>query len=160
MDQAKVTEILSNVLTQLALRDEEIKIEVADEDNVSILITPPPETAGVFVGHHGEGLAALRMIFSLMIYQRFSVWPKLHLNVNDYQERREDSLKELAQNAADRAVSLQKEIILPNLSSFERRIIHLFLEEYKGVRTESRGEPPLRQMVIIPDDSSLRGVGV
>ncbi|HBC45176.1 MAG: Single-stranded nucleic acid binding R3H domain protein [Candidatus Collierbacteria bacterium GW2011_GWB1_45_35] len=150
MDQAKVTEILSNVLTQLSLKETDINIDVADEDNVSILITPPPETAGVFVGHHGEGLAALRMIFSLMIYQRFSVWPKLHLNVNDYQERREDSLKELAQNAADRAVSLQKEIILPNLSSFERRIIHLFLEEYKGVRTESRGEPPLRQMVIIP----------
>src|SRR3989344_5993160 len=149
MDQAKVTEILSNVLTQLSLKETDINIDVADEDNVSILITPPPETAGVFVGHHGEGLAALRMIFSLMIYQRFSVWPKLHLNVNDYQERREDSLKELAQNAADRAVSLQKEIILPNLSSFERRIIHLFLEEYKGVRTESRGEPPLRQMVII-----------
>ncbi|KKT61661.1 MAG: hypothetical protein UW56_C0022G0004 [Candidatus Collierbacteria bacterium GW2011_GWD1_44_27] len=134
MDQSKVTEILSNVLTQLELNEDQIKIEVADEDNINILLTPSEDAAGIFVGHHGEGLASLRMIFSLMIYQRFGVWPKLHLNVNDYQERREDSLKELAQNAADRAVSLQKEIILPNLSSFERRIIHLFLEEYKGVR--------------------------
>ncbi|KKS94164.1 MAG: Single-stranded nucleic acid binding R3H domain protein [Candidatus Collierbacteria bacterium GW2011_GWB1_44_6] len=150
MDQTKVTEILSNVLTQLSLGEDQIKIEVADEDNINILITPPTESAGIFVGHHGEGLASLRMIFSLMIYQRFGVWPKLHLNVNDYQERREDSLKELAQNAADRAVSLQKEIILPNLSSYERRIIHMFLEEYKGVKTESRGEAPFRQMVIIP----------
>lgn len=150
MDQVKVIEILSNILTQLSLSDEEIKIEVADEDNINILITPPTESAGIFVGHHGEGLASLRMIFSLIIYQRFGVWPKLHLNVNDYQERREDTLKELAQNAADRAVSLQKEIILPNLSSYERRIIHLFLETYKGVRTESRGEAPLRQMVVIP----------
>ncbi|HCQ31519.1 TPA: hypothetical protein DIU27_04025 [Candidatus Collierbacteria bacterium] len=150
MDQSKVTEILSNVLTQLELNEDQIKIEVADEDNINILLTPSEDAAGIFVGHHGEGLASLRMIFSLMIYQRFGVWPKLHLNVNDYQERREDSLKELAQNAADRAVSLQKEIILPNLSSFERRIIHLFLEEYKGVRTESRGEAPYRQMVVIP----------
>ncbi|KKT51285.1 MAG: Single-stranded nucleic acid binding R3H domain protein [Candidatus Collierbacteria bacterium GW2011_GWB2_44_22] len=148
MDQSKVTEILSNVLTQLELNEDQIKIEVADEDNINILLTPSEDAAGIFVGHHGEGLASLRMIFSLMIYQRFGVWPKLHLNVNDYQERREDSLKELAQNAADRAVSLQKEIILPNLSSFERRIIHLFLEEYKGVRTESRGEAPYRQMVV------------
>jgi spoIIIJ-associated protein len=150
MDQSKVTEILSNVLTQLELSEDQINIEVADEENINILLTPPEDAAGIFVGHHGEGLASLRMIFSLMIFQRFGVWPKLHLNVNDYQERREDSLKELAQNAADRAVSLQKEIILPNLSSFERRIIHLFLEEYKGVRTESRGEAPYRQMVIIP----------
>lgn len=150
MDQSKVTEILSNVLTQLELKEDQIKIEVADQDNINILLTPSEDAAGIFVGHHGEGLASLRMIFSLMIYQRFGIWPKLHLNVNDYQERREDSLKELAQNAADRAVSLQKEIILPNLSSFERRIIHLFLESYKGVRTESRGEAPYRQMVIIP----------
>jgi len=150
MDQAKVTEILSNILTQLELKEDQIKIEIVDEDNINILLTPSVDAAGIFVGHHGEGLASLRMIFSLIIYQRFGIWPKLHLNVNDYQERREDSLKELAQNAADRAVSLQKEIILPNLSSFERRIVHLFLENFKGVRTESRGEPPYRQMVIIP----------
>lgn len=150
MDPVKVTEILSNILTQLSLSNEEIKIEVADDDNLNILITPPTDSAGIFVGHHGEGLAALRMIFSLIIYQRFGIWPKLHLNVNDYQERREDTLKELAQNAADRCIALQKEIILPNLSSYERRIIHLFLETYPGVRTESRGEAPLRQMVIIP----------
>ncbi len=150
MDQSKVVEILSNVLTQLSLTDDQIKIEVADEDNINILITPSEDASGIFVGHHGEGLASLRMIFSLMIYQRFGIWPKLHLNVNDYQERREESLKELAQNAADRAVSLQKEIILPNLSSYERRIIHLFLETYKGIKTESRGEPPFRQMIIIP----------
>lgn len=150
MDQAKVNEILSNILTQLNLNEDQIKIEVADEDNINISLQLPQESAGVFVGHHGEGLASLRMIFSLIIFQRFNVWPKLHLNVNDYQERREEALKELAQNAADRAVSLQKEIILPNLSSFERRIIHLYLETYKGVRTESRGEPPFRQMIIIP----------
>ena len=104
----------------------------------------------MFVGHHGEGLAALRMIFSLIIFQRFSVWPKLHLNVNDYQERREETLKELANDAAQRAVNLQKEIILHNLSSYERRIIHMYLSEYPGVKTESRWEAPYRQMVIVP----------
>lgn len=150
MDQAKVTEILSNVLTQLSLKEEQIRIELADGENLNIFLTLPTESAGVFVGHHGEGLAALRMIFSLIIFQRFAVWPKLHLNVNDYQERREDALKELASTAAERCVSLQKEIILPNLSSYERRIVHMFLAEISGVRSESRGEPPFRQMVVIP----------
>jgi len=150
MDQSKVTEILSNVLTQLNLTTDQIKIELVDEENINISLNLPGESAGVFVGHHGEGLAALRMIFSLIIFQRFSIWPKLHLNVNDYQERREESLKELAQNAAERAVSMQKEIILPNLSSYERRIIHMFLSEFPGIKTESRGEAPFRQMIIIP----------
>jgi len=150
MDQSKITEILTNVLSQLELTEDQIAIEIADDDNLNISLTVPQESAGVFVGHHGEGLSALRMIFSLIIFQRFAVWPKLHLNVNDYQERREETLKEIASDAAQRAVSLQKEIILPNLSSYERRIIHMFLSEFPGVKTESRGEAPFRQMVIIP----------
>lgn len=150
MDQSKITEILTNVLSQLGLAEDQIVIEIADDDNLNISLTVPQESAGVFVGHHGEGLSSLRMIFSLIIFQRFAVWPKLHLNVNDYQERREETLKEIASDAAQRAVSLQKEIILPNLSSYERRIIHMFLSEFPGVKTESRGEAPFRQMVIIP----------
>lgn len=150
MDQSKVTEILTNVLTQLSLSEEQVRVDIADEENINIYLTLPRESAGVFVGHHGEGLASLRMIFSLMIFQRFQVWPKLHLNVNDYQERREETLKELAKSAAERSISLQKEIILPDLSSYERRIVHMFLSEYPGVKTESRGEAPLRQMVVMP----------
>ena len=150
MDSAKVTEILTNILTLLGLAEDQIKIEIVEEDNINISLSVPLDHAGVFVGHHGEGLTALRMIFSLILFQRFSVWPKLHLNVNDYQERREDALRELATNAAQRALDLQKEIILPNLSSYERRIVHMILSEVTGVKTESRGEPPYRQMYIIP----------
>ena len=140
MDQSKIKEILSNILSQLALNEDQIAIELADDENVNISLILPQESAGVFVGHHGEGLSALRMIFSLIIFQRFGVWPKLHLNVNDYQERREETLKELAQDAAERAVSLQK------------GIIHMFLSEFPGIKTESRGEAPFRQMVIVPQN--------
>lgn len=151
MDQAKVTEILKNVLTLLNLTEEQINIAVDGEENINITLTVPTENAGIFVGHHGEGLASLRMIFSLIIFQRFSVWPKLHLNVNDYQERREDALRELANGAAQKAVELQKEIIIPNLSSYERRIVHMILSEIPGIHTESRGEAPYRQLYIIPE---------
>jgi len=150
MDQSKITEILTNVLSQLSLSEDQIKIDIADDENINISLSLPEDSAGVFVGHHGEGLSALRMIFSLIIFQRFNLWPKLHLNVNDYQERREETLKQLAQDAADRALSLQKEIVVPNLSSYERRIIHMFLSEYPGIKTESRGEAPYRQLVIVP----------
>ncbi|KKT34787.1 MAG: Jag protein [Candidatus Collierbacteria bacterium GW2011_GWC2_45_15] len=150
MDSAKVTEVLSNILTLLGLTEDQIVIEVTEEENINISLTVPLDRAGVFVGRHGEGLAALRMIFSLILFQRFAFWPKLHLNVNDYQERREEALRELANNAAQRALDLQKEIILPNLSSYERRIVHMILSEIDGVKTESRGEAPYRQMYIIP----------
>jgi len=151
MDKAKITEVLTNILTLLGLTEDQIDIEVVEDDNINISLTVPLDRAGVFVGHHGEGLASLRLIFSLILFQRFASWPKLHLNVNDYQERREDALRDLAESAAQRSVDLQKEIILPNLSSYERRIVHMILSEVPGIHTESRGEAPFRQMYIIPN---------
>jgi len=150
MDKSKVVEILSNVLTQLSLTEDQINIDVAEGDNINISIKIPSESAGIFVGHHGEGLTAIRLIFSLILFQRFASWPKIHLNVNDYQEKREEALKELAEGAAQRSISLQKEIILPDLSSYERRIVHMYLEGNDQITTESRGVPPLRQLVLIP----------
>lgn len=153
MDQNKTKEILHNILNLIGLNDDQIAINFDAEENINISLQVPTDNAGIFVGHHGEGLTSLRMIFSLILFQRFSVWPKLHLNVNDYQERREDALRELATNAAQRAVELQKEIILPNLSSYERRLVHMFLSEIPSVHTESRGEAPYRQMYIIPQEA-------
>ncbi|OGD83736.1 hypothetical protein A2572_00750 [Candidatus Collierbacteria bacterium RIFOXYD1_FULL_40_9] len=149
MDQLKVSEIIGNILSQLNLDENQYKIEL-EEENINITLSLPVESAGVFVGRHGESLSSLRMIFSLILFQRFNVWPKIHLNVNDYQERREEALKEIADSAVEKAVTLKKEIILPNLSSYERRIVHMYLSERSDIKTESRGVPPLRQMVVIP----------
>lgn len=124
------------------MSEDQIKIEYFHKGRIlNISLNLPTDSAGIFVGHHGEGLTALRMIFSLILFQRFNVWPKIHLNVNDYQERREEALKELALGAAERAAALGKEIILPNLSSFERRLVHMYLSENSQVKTESRGVP-------------------
>lgn len=150
MDSTKTNEIITNILSQLELSSDQFTVEVHQDDIVNITLNIPQETAGVFVGRHGESLASIRMILSLILFQRFGVWPKIHLNVNDYQERREEALKEIADNAVEKAINLKKEIILPNLSSFERRIVHMYLSERSDIKTESRGIPPLRQMVIIP----------
>ncbi len=150
MDQQKVLEIIGNILSQLNLDENQYQIDLAEGENINITLSLPAESAGVFVGRHGESLSSLRMIFSLILFQRFNVWPKIHLNVNDYQERREEALKEIAESAVEKAVSLKKEIILPNLSSYERRLVHMYLSERTDVKTESRGVPPLRQMVVIP----------
>lgn len=150
MDQQKVLEIIGNILSQLNLDENQYQIDLAEGENINITLNLPAESAGVFVGRHGESLSSLRMIFSLILFQRFNVWPKIHLNVNDYQERREEALREIAESAVEKAVSLKKEIILPNLSSYERRLVHMYLSERTDVKTESRGVPPLRQMVVIP----------
>jgi spoIIIJ-associated protein len=150
MDKEKVISVISNILSLMGLTEDQIDIQIDEQENINIHLTVPKEQTGAYIGYHGDGLSSIRMIFSLVIFQRFSVWPKLHLNVNDYQQRKEETLQEVATTAAQKAIDLQREIIIPNLSSYERRIVHMYLEGNASVTTESRGEAQYRQMHIIP----------
>ena len=150
MTNKKIQEIIENILGFLSLTDDQIKINFTDEDQIQVNISLPEDITGIFIGRGGENINALRLILSLIISQRTNTWPKLRLNVNDYQEKREEYLTDLAKDAAEKAQELQREIILPNLSSYERRIVHLHVESLGTVTTESRGQEPRRQLVVIP----------
>ena len=150
MTVEKVQKLIENVLSLLELREDQFTVEMAEDDSVRVHVQLPEEETGIYIGHHGEGLTALQLLLSLMISQRTGKWYRVSVNINDYQERREDSLKNLAESAAEKAISLNQEVVLGNLSSYERRIVHLHLEQHGGVTTESRGEPPLRQLLVIP----------
>ena len=150
MSNKKTQEIIENVLKFLSLEEDQIKIKITKENQIQVDISLPEESTGIFIGRRGENIGALRLILSLIISQRTDGWPKLRLNVNDYQEKREEYLINLTEDAATKAQELQREIILPNLSSYERRIVHLHTEKLGTVSSESRGEEPHRQLVIIP----------
>ncbi len=150
MATEKVQKLIENVLSLLELREDQFTVDVTKADSVRVHIQLPEEETGIYIGHHGEGLTSLQLLLSLMISQRTGTWYRVSVNINDYQERREDSLKNLAESAAEKAIALNQEVVLGNLSSYERRIVHLHLEQHGGVTTESRGEPPLRQLLVIP----------
>ena len=150
MAEPKVQKLVENVLSLLDLAPEQFSIEIEGEDAVKVHIQLPEDQTGIYIGHHGEGLTALQLLLSLMISQRTTVWYRVSVNINDYQERREDTLRHLAESAAEKAISLNQEVVLGNLSSYERRLVHLHLENNPAVTTESRGEPPLRQLLVIP----------
>lgn len=148
--QDKTTNIVTNILSSLGLQADQYTVEFKDDNQIIIDIQVSEDQTGLFIGRHGETINSLRLLLSLIIGQRLDSWPHLRLNVNDYQEKRSQSLIQLADNAIEKAIELQREIILPNLSSYERRLIHLHIEDNSKVVTESRGESPNRQLVIIP----------
>ena len=42
-------------------------------------------------------------------------------------------------------------VALDNMTSYERRLVHNILTDFKGVKTESEGEEPNRHVVIKPE---------
>ncbi len=110
------------------------------------------ETAdtGILIGYHGETLASLQLILALMIYKKTGGWLRIMVNVGDWRQRREETLRQMALSTAERVVTTGEAVTLPDLSSFERRIVHLALTDHAKVVTESEGEGEERKLTIKP----------
>lgn len=105
---------------------------------------------GILIGFHGETLSAVEKILGLIVEKQIGVWKRVTVNVGDYRERREETLKNMALSAAQRVKFSGGEWIMPILSASERRLVHMALTDHPDVVTESVGEGSSRRLVIKP----------
>ena len=73
---------------------------------------------------------------------------RIDLDAENYREKRKETLKNLASKKAYEAVKYNKNITLEPMNAYERRIIHMALQENDKVTTYSIGEEPYRKIVI------------
>jgi spoIIIJ-associated protein len=70
------------------------------------------------------------------------------IDINGYQKKRFDELKNIAHMMAERARYFKSNIEVDPMPAFERRIVHMFLEDAKDIKTESEGQGSNRRVVI------------
>lgn len=75
---------------------------------------------------------------------------QVYVDVNNYRKKRENLILELAKAAAKKAVVEKKEMSLPAMNAYERRLIHTELAKNPDIKTESAGEGRGRYVVIKP----------
>jgi spoIIIJ-associated protein len=105
---------------------------------------------GNLIGRKGETLSALQYITRLITSKELNRRANLVIDVEGYKSRRETMLKRLAKRMADQAIQRGRTVQLEPMPPHERRIIHLTLRDYPGVRTESVGDGDHRKVTIIP----------
>ena len=81
---------------------------------------------------------------------------KLFLDCDGYRALRVEELKMTARVAAERVQSSRQPFKLNPMSSRERRIVHMALQDFSGVRTESVGVGEHRQVVIHPTEPTAK----
>ncbi|MDI6817081.1 MAG: RNA-binding cell elongation regulator Jag/EloR [Actinomycetota bacterium] len=118
-----------------------------DSETININITGP--NAGLLIGKRGETLAAIQTITGVVL-RKNNIKKKLVLDVEDYRKRRAESLTEIAISAAEKALSIGRPVVLQPMNSFERRLVHLALQDNDEVITISEGEEPSRQVRVAP----------
>jgi len=125
------------------------EMEIVD-DKEAIAITLETEDTGMVIGYHGETLEALQLVLSLILAKENGEFKRVSIEAGDYKKNRTEWLERLALDAKERALSQGKEVYLSELKSWERRVVHLLLQDDKEVTSESSGEGKDRVLVIKP----------
>lgn len=122
-----------------------VNIEEQEEHTKAIIQT---QQAGLVIGHRGEGLSAIQYLANIVEQKQNKYAKRLICDVADYRERRDDSLKDLADRMARQVLKLRKSIKLKPMNAYDRRIVHTYLQNFKGVNTHSVGKEPNRCLII------------
>jgi len=118
------------------------------EEEIQIILNT--NESGMIIGYHGETLESLQLVLSLILTKKTGVFKRVSIEVGDYKKNREEWLKKLAVDTKMKVLEQQREYQLSDLKSWERRIVHLILQDDKEVTTESMGEGRDRVLVIKP----------
>lgn len=102
----------------------------------------------ILIGKNGQTLEALQTIIKNVINKIIGIYPVIILDVENYKEKQEKRIENLAKNTAREVLRTKVEVRLENMNSYERRIVHNILTDYKGIYTVSEGEEPNRYVVI------------
>ena len=145
-EQKEVEKIVEKLFSFLEI---EGTFEIAQGDGVLDLLMDTKDS-GMVIGYHGEILESLQLITSLLIAKKLGRFIRVSIEVDGYKKTRTEYLQKLAQDARERAIAEQAEQVITDLKSWERRIVHLILQEDKEVTSESQGEGRERVLVIRP----------
>ena len=117
------------------------------KDLVNINLTGPK--MGAIIGYRGETLDSLQYLTSLVINKaKEDKYKRVVLDTENYRQKREETLKRLANKIAYKVRKSGKILKLEPMNPYERRVIHSELQNNDFVRTFSEGEEPYRRVVV------------
>ena len=104
----------------------------------------------ILIGKNGQTLSALTLICKQVIYNQLGMYPYINLDVENYKDKQIGHLERLAKNIAREVKETKTQVVMENMNSYERRIVHNILTNYKGIKTESEGKEPNRHIIVKP----------
>ena len=149
MEKFNTKEIIEELLKLMNVRFEAIeRIENPESNHVRFLVRT--DESPLLIGANGEHLGAFNYIVRRIVAKRAGdeAPEKFFVDVNGYHEKTLEALKAKAKVMCERARSFKVDIELDPMSSYERMLIHSFLEGASDIKTESTGEGATRHVVI------------
>ncbi|MDO5787730.1 MAG: RNA-binding cell elongation regulator Jag/EloR [Phascolarctobacterium sp.] len=103
---------------------------------------------GILIGKHGQTLDSLQYLTNLVANKNSNERVRVIIDVEDYRDRRIETLTRLANRLADKVKRTGERVALEPMNPHERKIIHMALQGDRRVTTLSEGDDPYRHVVI------------
>ena len=127
-----------------------------NEDEHTLNIDLQGDDMGILIGKRGQTLDSLQYLTSLVVNKKTEEYVRVKLDIENYRERREETLENLARSISAKVRKSHKPIVLEPMNPYERRIIHSCLQNDRYVVTSSEGEEPYRHVVVSPKRSGKK----
>lgn len=147
MDQQKLKSIVEDIFKHTACSITNCEVEL---DNGMLWCMVETPDSRFMIGRDGETLRSLNHLVRKIAEKESpeKEISNIFVDVNGYQKKRFDSLKNIAHMMAERAKYFKSNIEIDPMPANERRIVHMFLEGIPDIKTESEGYGPNRRVVI------------
>lgn len=153
LDQEQLAGATKNIISRLVApildldpANVDLSLEIG-EDRIQVSVKS--EDTGLLIGRDGQNLAAVQYLASRMITRAVGSQVRLQVDAGDYHVRQDSRLQELALNLAEKVKATGKVQTTRPLSAYQRRVIHLALQDDPEVQTRSSGEGALKHVVIL-----------
>lgn len=137
--------------TRLAVKFDVRRVQDAGAEQITFAFSGADE--GVLLAHNAEVLQAIEYLLVRCLHLPPQFHEQVRLDCSGYREQRIEELQMTARVAAERVATSHQPFPLNPMSSRERRIVHLALQDNAAVRTVSEGDGDRRHIVITPADA-------
>ncbi len=129
---------IKNVIIESQRKENFIKLTLHSSDN------------SILIGRNGRTLSSLQNIIRSAVSNQTGIFVNIILDVENYKIKQEHNIERLAKKLAKEVLRTKEPIAMDSMNSYERRLVHNALSNFKGITSDSEGEEPNRRIVIKP----------
>ncbi len=148
IDLEKVKKTLADIL---ALMDVSVKsIDGRLETHDCYLVIEEQAGQTMLVSRKGEVLDALQYLINKLYGVRGG---RIYVDCGGFRLRHENNIKKLALKLGAKAKKTRKPVTFNALNAHDRRIVHLLIQEDKGLYSRSKGDGEFKKIIIYPKNA-------
>lgn len=150
-DRARLEETIRSIMTTLLKPiGGDIRFSVDTGMDPILVHIEDDEYSGLIIGRDGQTITALQYLANRIVSKAWPNSPRIQLDAGDYRQKQQEQLQSIALFLSQKAKKSGRVQSTRPLSSFHRRVVHMALQDDHGVQTRSKGEGPMKRVLILP----------